>query len=90
MSRFGPAVRRKAGKQKDLGSIPLQLSSLKKCGIVTLSLTVTTGTLLSLTQCTNNLGPPISETSPEGNDSELWGENGGQERGVSRLRVLIG
>ena len=30
VSRFGPAVRRCAGKQKDLGSIPLRLSSLQK------------------------------------------------------------
>ena len=46
VSRFGPAVRRLAGKQKDLGSILLRLSSLLikavVCGrcLVTLSLTV--------------------------------------------------
>ena len=33
-NRLGLAVRRKAGKQKDLGSIPLLLSSLfKSCGL---------------------------------------------------------
>ena len=38
VSRLGPAVRRCAGKQKDLGSIPLRLSSLfKSCGLRTLS-----------------------------------------------------
>ena len=46
MSRFGLAVRRSAGKQKDLVSIPLRLSFLLKrvvvCGhgLVTLSLTI--------------------------------------------------
>ena len=46
VSRFGPAVRRWAGKQKDLGSIPLRLSFLFKrvvvCGhcLVTLSLRI--------------------------------------------------
>ena len=46
VSRFGLAVRRKAGKQKGLGSIPLRLSLLFKsvvvCGhcLVTLSLTI--------------------------------------------------
>ena len=30
VSRFGLAVRRKAGKRKDLGSIPLRLSFLFK------------------------------------------------------------
>ena len=45
VSRFGLAVRRKAGKRKDLGSIPLRLSFLFKkvvvCGhcLVTLSIT---------------------------------------------------
>ena len=45
VSRFGLAVRRKAGKRKDLGSIPLWLSFLFKrvvvCGhcLVTLSIT---------------------------------------------------
>ena len=45
-SRFGLAVRRYAGKQKDLGSIPLRLSFLFRklvvCGhfTVTLSLTI--------------------------------------------------
>ena len=45
-SRFGLAVRRWAGKRKDLGSIPLRLSFLFKkvvvCGhyLVTLSLTI--------------------------------------------------
>ena len=43
MSRFGTAVRRQAGKRKDLGSIPLRLSFLFSkvvvCGhcLVTLS-----------------------------------------------------
>ena len=38
VSRFGLAVRRKAGKRKDLGSIPLRLSFLfKSCGLWTLS-----------------------------------------------------
>jgi len=47
MRWFGLAVRHEAGKQKDLGSVPLQLSLLFKkvmvCGhsLVTLSLTVT-------------------------------------------------
>ena len=46
MRRFGLAVRRQAGKQKDLGSTPLRLSFLFKevvvCGhcLVTLSLTI--------------------------------------------------
>ena len=46
VSRFGLAVRRQAGKQKDLGSTPLRLSFLFKevvvCGhcLVTLSLTI--------------------------------------------------
>ena len=46
VSRFGLAVRRYAGKRKDLGSIPLRLSFLFKkvvvCGhcLVTLSLTI--------------------------------------------------
>ena len=50
VSRFGLAVRRQAGKQKDLGSTPLRLSFLFKevvvCGhcLVTLSLTIN-GTL---------------------------------------------
>ena len=36
MSRFGLAVRRQSGKQRDLGSIPLRLSSLfKSCGLWT-------------------------------------------------------
>ena len=45
VSRFGLAVRRSAGKRKDLGSIPLRLSFLLKkvvvCGhcLVTLSIT---------------------------------------------------
>ena len=45
VSRFGLAVRRKAGKRKDLGSIPLRLSFLFTkvvvCGhcLVTLSIT---------------------------------------------------
>ena len=44
-SRFGLSVRREAGKQKDLGWIPLRFSSLQKvvvCGhcLVTLSLTI--------------------------------------------------
>ena len=45
VSRFGLAVRRKAGKRKDLGSIPLRFSFLFKkvvvCGhcLVTLSIT---------------------------------------------------
>ena len=38
VSRFGLAVRRQAGKRKDLGSIPLRLSFLfKSCGLWTLS-----------------------------------------------------
>ena len=46
MSRFGLAIRRWAGKQKDLGSIPLRFSLLFKkvvvCGhcVVTVSLTI--------------------------------------------------
>ena len=46
VSRFGPAVRRKIGKQKGVGSIPLRLSFLFKkvvvCGhcLVTLPLTI--------------------------------------------------
>ena len=46
VSRFSPAVRRSAGKQKDLGLNPLRLSLLFKkvvvCGhcLVTLSLTI--------------------------------------------------
>ena len=46
VSRFGLAVRRQAGKQKDLGSILFRLSSLFKrvvvCGhcLVTFSLTI--------------------------------------------------
>ena len=37
-SRFGLAVRRKAGKRKDLGSIPLRFSFLfKSCGLWTRS-----------------------------------------------------
>ena len=46
VSRTGLAVRRKAGKRKDLGSIPLRLSFLLKkvavCGhcLVTLFLTI--------------------------------------------------
>ena len=46
VSRFGPAVRLWAGKQKGLGSIPLRLSFLFKkvvvCGhcLVTLSITI--------------------------------------------------
>ena len=37
-SRSGPAVRRSAGKQRDLGSNPLRLSFLfKSCGLWTLS-----------------------------------------------------
>ena len=46
VSRFGLAVRRQAGKQKGLGSIPLRLSLLFRkvvvCGhcLVTLSLTI--------------------------------------------------
>ena len=45
VSRFGLAVRRSAGKRKDLGSIPLRLSFLFRkvvvCGhcLVTLSIT---------------------------------------------------
>ena len=38
VSRFGLAVRRSAGKRKDLGSIPLRLSFLFK-KVVTLSIT---------------------------------------------------
>ena len=34
MSRFSPAVKAKAGKQKDLGSIPLRLSFLFKKVVV--------------------------------------------------------
>ena len=39
VSRFGLAVRRQAGKQKDLGSIPpsARLSLQKGCGLWTLS-----------------------------------------------------
>ena len=37
VSQFGPVVRPLAGKQKDLGSIPLWLSFLYKSGIWTLS-----------------------------------------------------
>ena len=39
VSKFGLAVRRWAGKQKDLGSIPLRLSFFfkKGCGLLTLS-----------------------------------------------------
>ena len=38
MSQFGLAVRHQAGKQEDLGLIPIQLSSLfKGCGLWTLS-----------------------------------------------------
>ena len=38
VSRFGLVVRQPAGKQKDYGSILLQLSSLfKSCGLWTLS-----------------------------------------------------
>ena len=38
VSRFGLAVRRYAGKQRDLGSNPLRLSYLfKGCGLWTLS-----------------------------------------------------
>ena len=41
VSRFGLAVRRQAGKQRDLGSNPLRLSFLfKSCGLWTLSLFV--------------------------------------------------
>ena len=43
VSRFGLAVRRQAGKQRDLGSNPLQLTFLfKSCGhcLVTLFLTI--------------------------------------------------
>ena len=37
-SRFGLAARRQAGKQKNIGSIPLRLSSLfKSCGLLALS-----------------------------------------------------
>ena len=37
-SRFGLAIRRKAGKQKDLGSIPLRLSFFfKSCNLQTVS-----------------------------------------------------
>ena len=39
VSRFGPAVRRLAGKQRDVGSNPLLLSFLfKSCDLWTLSL----------------------------------------------------
>ena len=38
VSRFGLAVRRQAGKQRDLGSNPLRLSIVFKCGLWTLSL----------------------------------------------------
>ena len=39
VSRFGLAVRRLAGKQRDVGSNPLRLSFLfKSCGLWTLSL----------------------------------------------------
>ena len=37
-SRFGLAIRRKVGKQKDLGSIPLRLSFFfKSCNLQTVS-----------------------------------------------------
>ena len=45
VSRFGLAVRRKVGKRKDLGSIPLRLSFLFKkvvvCGHCLVTLTIT-------------------------------------------------
>ena len=37
VSRFGLAVRRYTGKQRDLGSNPLRLSLLISCGLWTLS-----------------------------------------------------
>ena len=44
LSRFGPAVRHKASKQKDLGSIPLRLSFLFRavvCGHYLVALFIT-------------------------------------------------
>ena len=52
---------------------------LSVCLSVSLSLSGTTSLALS-----------VSESSPRGNDSDLWDKTGGLESGVSLLRVLIG
>ena len=67
-SRFGLAVRHQASKQKDLGSIPLRLSSLFRkavvCGhgLVPLSLTI-------MTQYNGSHRCPSSCSSQSGGDS---------------------